>query len=57
MDRVVTMKAILIVLAVLGFMANVYFALFHGSAWAGLGAGLMVAAVFVEPAIKIKQYG
>ncbi|WP_352338242.1 hypothetical protein [Psychrobacter sp. 16-MNA-CIBAN-0192] len=50
------MKVILIVLAVLGFMANVYFAFFHGSAWAGMGAGLMVAAVFVEPAIKITRY-
>ena len=47
------MKVMLIVLAVIGFMANVYFALFNSSAWAGLGAGLMVAAVFIEPVIQM----
>lgn len=57
MDGVVMMKIALMVLALLGFLANIYFALFHGSAWAGLGAGLMVAAVFAEPTIQIKQHG
>lgn len=57
MDGVVIMKIALMVLALLGFLANIYFALFHGSAWAGLGAGLMVAAVFAEPTIQIKQHG
>lgn len=57
MDGVVVMKIALMILALLGFLANVYFALFHGSVLAGLGAGLMVATVFVEPTIQIKQYG
>lgn len=57
MDRAVTMKVMLMCLAALGFVANVYFALFHGSAWAGLGAGLMVAAVFIEPTLQTKQDG
>ena len=57
MDGVVIMKIALMVLAALGFLANVYFALFHGSALAGLGAGLMVAAIFVEPTIQITGCG
>lgn len=57
MDRAVTMKVMLMCLAALGFLANVYFALFHGSAWAGLGAGLMVAAVFIEPTIQTTECG
>lgn len=57
MDGVVVMKIALMILALLGFLANVYFALFHGSAWAGLGAGLMVAAVFAEPTIQTMGCG
>lgn len=57
MDGVVIMKIALMVLALLGFLVNIYFALFQSSAWAGLGAGLMVAAVFAEPTIQIKQHG